>query len=120
MLIDARCDTQSIINKRQASMIIYNKIKIIPSFEILNWIEEKMRLGADPKLSDVKVQLQETYAPKKIVFAKWSYRFRKHPDVDISILGRNGDNNPRWTISSIRHRFYNIDKDDEKQPELDD
>ena len=48
-----------------------------------------MRLGIDPKLSDVKLQLQETYAPKKSVFAKWSYRFRKYPYVDIRILGQN-------------------------------
>ena len=98
----------------------HNKSKIILSLEILNLIEEKVRLRVDPKLSDVKLELQETYAPKKIVFSKGSYRFRKHPGVDVIILGRNGDNNPRWTIPSIRHRAYNIDKDDEKQPELDD
>ena len=79
----------------------HNRIKIIPSFEILNWIEEKVRLRVNPKLSDVKLQLQETYAPKKIVFAQWSYRFLKQPDVDIRILGRNRDNNPLWTIPSI-------------------
>ena len=88
---------------------------------LCNTITKHTCEAVDPKLSDVKLQLQETYAPKKIVFSKWSYRFRKHPDVDISILGRNGDNNPRWTIPRIRHRAYNIDKDDdEKQPELDD
>ena len=106
--------------QQKTSKYDHNKIKIIPSLEILNWIEEKVRLQVDPKLSDVKLQLQETYAPKKIVFSKWSYRFRKHPDVDIVILGRNGDNNPRWTIPSVRYRAYNIDKDDEKQPEMDD
>ena len=77
-------------------------------------------MGVRPKLVDVKVKMKEIYAPKTINFSKWSCKFRKYPDVDITVLGRNGDNNPQWTIPSIEHRAYNVEEeDDEKQPEMD-
>ena len=63
--------------------------------------------------------MQELYAQKPIVFSTWSHKFWKHPSVEITVIGKNGDNNPKWTIDSIEQQAYNIDEDDEKQAEMD-
>ena len=72
--------------------------------------------------------LEQLYNQEPPKFSNWSYHFRQTPQVDVELHNsEKGDGNPFWRVHRLereaaaqQQRVYEINEDDEKQPEIKD